>query len=560
MTGRRAEPHTGQPMSAPQSQPSPLESPLRSQKRRFRIWILAALVLGQFVWLVSHFTTATLPESEELWVQVMRKAKALPQIALAVVSVLLLFRKPAQREDSGPAPSEPPAGAGLALLVAAQCAGFLLLVHLTSGIFEHHLEGVEQPLLAIALWLLVACATSALGVLLFVRPRVLFEFLARRGAVLLGGCGLGLAAWVAGQYASHQLSLPLRAPTLWLADLLLAPFEKGYIVDAVNFDIHTFGEHEFWVRIAPECSGFEGMGLMAVFSVSFVWVFRERLRLPQALLLPFAGVLGIWVLNVVRIVVLVWIGTHVSPEIAVGGFHSLAGTFAFCVAAFLVVLASRTRFFSSAAESGFAGGERDGTAAYLVPFLLSVALGMVASALGADASFLPLLGRLVLPVLALLAFRRAYSIRRSAGWLAALGLGAVAFAIWVGLPELEALREGGARLPYSATPWVPLRILGSVLVTPVVEELAFRGFLLRRLGSTEFDGLDPRRVPLLALALSSVLFGVLHEHWLAATIAGALYGYAYMRRGEILDCILAHAFTNLLLVVLAAASGDWSLL
>jgi hypothetical protein len=33
-----------------------------------------------------------------------------------------------------------------------------------------------------------------------------------------------------------------------------------------------------------------------------------------------------------------------------------------------------------------------------------------------------------------------------------------------------------------------------------------------------------------------------------------------MRRGQLIDSVVALAFTNLLLVVLALASGDWSLL
>jgi hypothetical protein len=31
-----------------------------------------------------------------------------------------------------------------------------------------------------------------------------------------------------------------------------------------------------------------------------------------------------------------------------------------------------------------------------------------------------------------------------------------------------------------------------------------------------------------------------------------------MRRGKLVDCILAHACTNLLLVLLALYTGDWS--
>jgi exosortase E/protease (VPEID-CTERM system) len=314
------------------------------------------------------------------------------------------------------------------------------------------------------------------------------------------------------------------------------------------------------VRIAPECSGFEGMGLMAVFATSYVWLFRRRLRFPQLLLLPPAGVALIWLLNGLRLVALVLIGTRISKQAAVDAFHSLAGTFLFCMVALgLVFVSSRSRFFSALGERGRDLDERDGTAAYLLPFLISVALGMIAGGLGDAVRTLELL-KLCAVLLALWLFRRSYPPARSKSWAVALVLGAAAFALWIGISRLLASESpGSSAVPGPSGAWLLIRILGSVCVTPLVEELAFRGYLLRRLCAPGFEAVGPAQITTLAWISSSLLFGALHEHWIAAALAGAIYGFAYMRRGQLLDCVVAHAFTNLLLILLATYRGDWSL-
>ncbi len=544
-----------------------MQAPEAGAERRGRgPWLAALLLLGEFVWLVSHFTTATLPESEQDWVVLMKQAKYLPQIGLAVLTVLLLFRSVDTVEESPRAAWKPRPRRVLAALVLAQFAAFVLLELSTSGIFEEHLEGVQQPLLALALWAFLGLATTLLGVLLFVPWSELLRHLSKRAGMLLGVGVVGLTAWCAGYYAAHGLREPLRVPTLWLTDKLLGLFESDYTVDRAQFIILT---PRYPVHIAPECSGFEGMGLMAVFATSYVWIFRRRLRFPQLLLLPLAGVVCAWLMNVLRIVALMLIGNHVSPDFADNGFHSLAGTFSFCIAALgLVLLSTRMNFFAVSEERKQSAGERDATAAYLTPFLLAVALGMIATALGSSVSAgVLLLPRVLLPACALWLFRRHYPISfPRQGWATPLVLGAVAFAIWIGVPELVTLRGASAAadthelgaLTSPGALWVSIRIAGSVCVVPLLEELAFRGYLMRRLTGLEFESVSARQISVLAWAISALLFGVLHEHWLAATIAGALYGYAYMRRGQLGDCVLAHAFTNLLLVVLALYTGDWS--
>jgi len=90
--------------------------------------------------------------------------------------------------------------------------------------------------------------------------------------------------------------------------------------------------------------------------------------------------------------------------------------------------------------------------------------------------------------------------------------------------------------------------------------LAFRGFLLRRLTSANFEEVPPCQFTIVGIVLSSVAFGVLHGgHWLAGTGAGVLYALAFRHRGRIGDAVAAHALTNASLAACVLLTGNWRL-
>jgi len=108
--------------------------------------------------------------------------------------------------------------------------------------------------------------------------------------------------------------------------------------------------------------------------------------------------------------------------------------------------------------------------------------------------------------------------------------------------------------------WLLLRIAGAIVTVPIAEELAFRGYVLRRLKSADFESVDLRSFSLIPLVLSSLMFGVLHgQRWIAGTIAGMLYAMVMRRRGSLGDAIVAHATTNALIAALVLSGGSWSL-
>jgi exosortase/archaeosortase family protein len=90
------------------------------------------------------------------------------------------------------------------------------------------------------------------------------------------------------------------------------------------------GSGDFVVEIGNQCCGFEGLGLILVFSLVWLFFLRKEIRFPRSLILIPAGMLAMWLLNGIRIAALIFIGAHGAPQIAMRGFHSQAGWVSFC--------------------------------------------------------------------------------------------------------------------------------------------------------------------------------------------------------------------------------------
>jgi exosortase E/protease (VPEID-CTERM system) len=332
----------------------------------------------------------------------------------------------------------------------------------------------------------------------------------------------------------------------------------------------TIGTPLFQVMILPWCAGFEGTALMLVFSIAWLSFFRREFRFPQALLLIPAGMAVMWMSNAVRITVLILIGVAGAPGVAVGGFHSQAGWIAFtCVALGFVTLSRRMPWLSwrPPEEPRAVTAADNPTAAYLLPFVVILAVTMLSRAVSAGGLeyLYPL--RFVAAATTLWFFRARYAeLDWRFSWLS-VGAGFLVFGLWIGLDQLSgapkdnAIAAGLAAWPlWGRVAWLAVRTIAAVTTVPIAEELAFRGFLIRRLISSDFESLDPRKYTIVAVLLSSLAFGSLHgPRWIAGTLAGLIYALAYLRRGRIGDAVIAHALTNALLAACVLLGGKWYL-
>lgn len=372
-------------------------------------------------------------------------------------------------------------------------------------------------------------------------------------ALVLAGLSLGII------HVSNWLWHPLADGTLYLAHLLLLGI---YDDVAVSYATYGLGTGSFQILIEPGCSGYEGLGLVSMFTLTFLWLRRNDLTFPLALLLLPLGWALTWVINGLRIATLVVIGTSFSADLAMKGFHSQAGWLAFVATSGMLVLAvEQAGWFrpgSSAAEPQEAPVYP--AAVYLLP-LLAILLGtMLGSAFSTGFPLLyPLRIALALGVLGL--WWRDYP-RLLGGFvsLRAVLAGIVVYLVWVMLvPGGPAPMVWGLLSPALAWTWVAVRILGSSLVVPLVEELAFRGYLMRRLQSSDFEQVQPDQVGWKAWLLSSLAFGMLHQDALAAFLAGLVYGQLVRKGGSLGEAVLAHGLTNFLICVQVLWLGHWSL-
>jgi len=275
---------------------------------------------------------------------------------------------------------------------------------------------------------------------------------------------------------------------------------------------------------------------------------------------------AVWVVNAVRIAVLIWIGTY-SPKLAIGGFHSQAGWLGFsAVALGLVWLSHRLRLFSVSPVVRSSAGT-DPTAAYLAPLLAGVAVQMVTIAfVPAPDAWYPLRAGVAAVLLAW--FWRHYEGFGTGAWMGSLfgvAVGVGVFAMWVGLSQVM---TGGNGLDprsivadwpsWAANLWLAAWLVGFVIVTPLAEEIAFRGYLMRRIIAVDFQTVPLSKFTWASFLVSSVVFGLLHGQWLAGTLAGMAYAGVVYRTGRLRDAVLAHAVTNGLLAASGFATGYWA--
>lgn len=364
-----------------------------------------------------------------------------------------------------------------------------------------------------------------------------------------------------------SLWAPAAGLTFRLVRFLLTLFTGNIISNPATREI---GTPRFDVQIDPACSGLEGVGLVLVFSSVWLWLHRREFRFPRAFLILPAGAVLIWLLNSVRITALILIGHAGAPGIAAGGFHSQAGWLTFIALSIALAQAS-TRISwllgrQTREETPQPGIQTNATAAYLMPFLVILAASMVSRAVSSGFEwFYPL--RFFAAAITIWVYRSYYSrLDWRFDWVAPCA-GAAVFALWLGFERV--VPSGGASLigealkpvpAWLAGLWIVFRALAHIVTVPIAEELAFRGFLIRRVMTEDFESLDPRRYTWISLAVSSLAFGVMHgDRWLVGTLAGALYAAAFLRRGRIGDAIVAHATTNALLAAYVLTTGSWNL-
>ena len=176
--------------------------------------------------------------------------------------------------------------------------------------------------------------------------------------------------------------------------------------------------------------------------------------------------------------------------------------------------------------------------------------------------------------------RKAYPSLRPGFPLLSTLVGLVSVVLWIGLDPLlvhypPPLIGRNPFILYPATlAWTlfALRMFGFAITTPIMEELFWRGFLMRWLIVEELlwrrqkikD--DFTQIPLgtyrpFSFFATTALFAAVHgSEWPLAVIVGLLFGALFLYTKKLGDIMLAHGVTNLLLGLYCLDTGDWHFL
>jgi hypothetical protein len=156
--------------------------------------------------------------------------------------------------------------------------------------------------------------------------------------------------------------------------------------------------------------------------------------------------------------------------------------------------------------------------------------------------------------------------------LASIAVGIAVFLIWVGPDILFGYRHhwlfensitgsaSSSLAPHlkSNLPFILLRISGSALLVPVLEELFWRGWMMRWLIDTNFLKVPLGTYTAFAFWVVAGLFASEHgPYWEVGLAAGVVYNWWMIRTKNLADCILAHGVTNAVLSGYVLLTDQW---
>lgn len=525
----------------------------------------------------------------------------------ALVTCFLLYRNWSRADTHSPALSYRPAGTWIAinLLTSALLALFFFTI---PGAAEFNARGFGA---AYILFL----ASPLFWLFWFVSVVAWFYPPSQIAPLVREHWGLALVVVLISLFARGTVpgELPLeiynKALYFW-SELFLEPtlYVAKAVSDVLGLNLEywndangllTFGNSTYNVGILGDCSGYEGITLVAVLLGVFCYLERRSLKMPQALLIFPLAMLSMFLLNALRLIILIEIGSLWSPEIAIAGFHPVAG-WVNLIATLIIAGAFlyKSPFFArvplapapvtdamgptpmmsgvNLARDGQDGNERgpqDSFALesqehlkyFLLPMVLWIGATLLTQMFSLEFRWLYPIPVLIVGAL-LYHYRASYTFLKAKLSVVPVLVGVVVFGLWIMLipPDLALSRQFELSLfsvsPAATVLWLLFRIIGTTVMVPILEELAFRGFMQPQMQSYAQNKIGlPRTLSIIfAISITSLAFGFMHSEWIAGTIAGVMYGLMRIWRGKVWDAIVAHATTNFVLAMYVLFFGYWS--
>ena len=200
-----------------------------------------------------------------------------------------------------------------------------------------------------------------------------------------------------------------------------------------------------------------------------------------------------------------------------------------------------------------------------LPFVVFLALTSCQGSLGTESHFWVYLAKCVVGVWLI---RVTWPLVSEMRWVIsfeALLAGTLVFILWVALDvpytkfsqpdDSWNLQKQFAAAPVMVWVFAGVRIAGSTLLVPMLEEVFYRSFLYRYILAPNWMFTAHSSFAVKPFLIPSIVFGFTHQHWLAGIACGIIYQLLVIRTNRIGDAITAHAVTNLLLGVWVITKG-----
>ncbi|WP_428240340.1 exosortase E/protease, VPEID-CTERM system [Gynuella sp.] len=527
------------------------------------ITVLLLLLAGEILFISQTFDAYLLFKRQNLslWQEVFGQLGRFAKV-LTLTIVMVVIQIKSRLSDYWQQLNEQFSSKALLYSLPLHGLSYATLLYFCSRLFT----GLDQPIGNIDYlgWVFAAAFTFGFWLISICRFGFVVQLLKQEKYPLLIAIAISVLVWLF-TTGTSALWDPLSEGTFTLSAIWLALFNPDLVV--VYPAAKVLGLGDFVVNIAAACSGYEGIGLITAFTSIYLYLHKGEFRYPHSLLLFPLGITVIWLLNSVRIALLVWVGYYWSKDIAVGGFHSQAGWIMFILTSLLLLwIAGSIRYFRHPAARPVKTVSTDNVpVATLMPMIALLAVSILTSAFISDFDWLYPLRVIAVTVVLAKYWSRLNLLPYRPGW-EPMAAGILVAVLWVLLvpqnPEYNDTFQATLNNTSDgiAWGWLLIRFLGAAVTVPIAEELAFRAYLLCRLSRSAVILRGEVSVTWAAVAVSSLAFGALHGAWLAGTVAGVIYAIVRMRSNSISAPILAHSLTNALLFAIALMSGNWGLI
>ncbi len=138
-------------------------------------------------------------------------------------------------------------------------------------------------------------------------------------------------------------------------------------------------------------------------------------------------------------------------------------------------------------------------------------------------------------------------------------IGVIGIVAWICVTKLQTERAISAYLPEWLQPgerkafdpyneiksewlrfvFVAARVTGLAIVVPIIEELFWRGFLMRWLINDNWKAVPMGAFSLVSFWSVVLLFALVHVEWMAATLYGAMLGGYMCWKKDLWGCVVA---------------------